>query len=45
MTENTDGVVRAAGCASWRHSPEGGELEICLVHRPKYDESWHRPSR
>ncbi|MGX1270890.1 NUDIX hydrolase [Streptomyces phaeoluteigriseus] len=35
-------VVRAAGCVLWRRSPFGGELEICLVHRPKYDD-WSHP--
>ncbi|MHA5052328.1 NUDIX hydrolase [Streptomyces sp. SD15] len=38
-----DDTVQAAGCALWRHSPVGGgELEICLVHRPKYDD-WSHP--
>ncbi|MEU5000567.1 NUDIX hydrolase [Streptomyces sp. NPDC021622] len=36
------GVVLAAGCVLWRHSPYDGELEICLVHRPKYDD-WSHP--
>ncbi|WP_079275139.1 NUDIX hydrolase [Streptomyces phaeoluteigriseus] len=35
-------AVRAAGCVLWRRSPSGGELEICLVHRPKYDD-WSHP--
>lgn len=26
----------------WRRSPGGGGLEICLVHRPKYDD-WSHP--
>ncbi|GAA4912594.1 NUDIX hydrolase [Streptomyces coeruleoprunus] len=34
-------VVRAAGCVLWRGAP-GGALEICLVHRPKYDD-WSHP--
>ncbi|MFC8668920.1 NUDIX hydrolase [Streptomyces sp. NPDC057199] len=34
--------VLAAGCVLWRHSPFDGELEICLVHRPKYDD-WSHP--
>jgi 8-oxo-dGTP diphosphatase len=34
--------VLAAGCVLWRHSPVDGELEICLVHRPKYDD-WSHP--
>jgi 8-oxo-dGTP diphosphatase len=34
--------VLAAGCVLWRRSPAGGELEICLVHRPKYDD-WSHP--
>ncbi|MGW5868897.1 NUDIX hydrolase [Streptomyces sp. NPDC055239] len=42
-TTSGDGaVVRAAGCVLWRHSPYDGELEICLVHRPKYDD-WSHP--
>ncbi|MEI5527836.1 NUDIX hydrolase [Streptomyces brasiliscabiei] len=42
MTENTDETVRAAGCVLWRRSPDGAGLEICLVHRPKYDD-WSHP--
>ncbi|MFE9678581.1 NUDIX hydrolase [Streptomyces sp. NPDC006259] len=34
--------VRAAGCVLWRRSPSDGELLICLVHRPKYDD-WSHP--
>ncbi len=41
MTSANDGVVRAAGCVLWRRSPVDGALELCLVHRPKYDDwSW-----
>ncbi|WP_330293741.1 NUDIX hydrolase [Streptomyces sp. NBC_00576] len=32
----------AAGCVLWRRSPVDGGLEICLVHRPKYDD-WSHP--
>ncbi|MFD2691643.1 NUDIX hydrolase [Streptomyces phyllanthi] len=32
----------AAGCVLWRRSPVAGDLEICLVHRPKYDD-WSFP--
>lgn len=42
MTENSDTVIRAAGCVLWRRSPEAGDLRICLVHRPKYDD-WSHP--
>ncbi|MCX3062171.1 NUDIX hydrolase [Streptomyces beihaiensis] len=36
-------LVRAAGCVLWRHCPlSGGTVEICLVHRPKYDD-WSHP--
>ncbi|MGW1026195.1 NUDIX hydrolase [Streptomyces sp. NPDC002577] len=35
-------VVRAAGCVLWRRSLADGELQICLVHRPKYDD-WSHP--
>lgn len=34
--------VLAAGCVLWRRSPDGGGLEICLVHRPRYDD-WSYP--
>ncbi|WP_415949889.1 NUDIX hydrolase [Streptomyces sp. KLOTTS4A1] len=36
------GPVRAAGCVLWRISPVHDTLEICLVHRPKYDD-WSLP--
>jgi 8-oxo-dGTP diphosphatase len=36
-----DSTVQAAGCVLWRRSPVDGGLEVCLVHRPKYDDwSW-----
>ncbi|WP_369377461.1 NUDIX hydrolase [Streptomyces sp. cg36] len=36
-------TVLAAGCVLWRRSPWGdGGLEVCLVHRPKYDD-WSHP--
>ncbi|GAA3372837.1 NUDIX hydrolase [Streptomyces sannanensis] len=35
-------VVLAAGCVLWRRSPLDGRMEICLVHRPKYDD-WSHP--
>jgi 8-oxo-dGTP diphosphatase len=36
-----DTTVQAAGCVLWRRSPADGALELCLVHRPKYDDwSW-----
>ncbi|WP_329218704.1 NUDIX hydrolase [Streptomyces sp. NBC_01485] len=43
-TDPTAGAttVQAAGCVLWRRSPAGGELEVCLVHRPKYDD-WSHP--
>lgn len=35
---SADEVVRAAGAVPWRHH---GQLEVALVHRPKYDDwSW-----
>ncbi|MBD0840445.1 MULTISPECIES: NUDIX hydrolase [unclassified Streptomyces] len=34
--------MQAAGCVLWRRSPVDGELEICLVHRPKYGD-WSHP--
>ncbi|MEU4033578.1 NUDIX hydrolase [Streptomyces collinus] len=37
-----DTTVQAAGCVLWRRSPVDGDLEICLVHRPKYDD-WSHP--
>ncbi len=34
-------TVEAVGCVLWRRSPVTAELELCLVHRPKYDDwSW-----
>jgi 8-oxo-dGTP diphosphatase len=35
------GVVQAAGGVVWRRSPDG-ELEVLVVHRPKYDD-WSFP--
>ncbi|GAA2606208.1 NUDIX hydrolase [Streptomyces lienomycini] len=42
-----DMTVRAAGCVLWRPAPRPGPtspggLELCLVHRPKYDD-WSHP--
>ncbi|MEU1270809.1 NUDIX hydrolase [Streptomyces sp. NPDC005799] len=45
MTSTSDSdytLIQAAGCVLWRRSPVDGELEICLVHRPKYDD-WSHP--
>ncbi|GKQ36942.1 NUDIX hydrolase [Streptomyces sp. A012304] len=42
MSSPNDIPVQAAGCVLWRRSPGDGELEICLVHRPKYDD-WSHP--
>ncbi|MFI5676402.1 NUDIX hydrolase [Streptomyces cellulosae] len=42
MTYPKEAPVRAAGCVLWRRSPVDGEPEICLVHRPKYDD-WSHP--
>jgi 8-oxo-dGTP diphosphatase len=42
VTQGNDTIVQAAGCVLWRRSPVHGELEICLVHRPKYDD-WSHP--
>ncbi|MEU2285877.1 NUDIX hydrolase [Streptomyces sp. NPDC013178] len=42
MSSPNDTPVQAAGCVLWRRSPIGGELEVCLVHRPKYDD-WSHP--
>ncbi|MEW2633830.1 NUDIX hydrolase [Streptomyces sp. NPDC048389] len=40
---NGEDTVLAAGCVLWRRSPHRHEgLEICLVHRPKYDD-WSHP--
>ncbi|QNP71851.1 NUDIX hydrolase [Streptomyces roseirectus] len=40
------GTIQAAGCVLWRTSPidgtPGDALEVCLVHRPKYDD-WSHP--
>jgi 8-oxo-dGTP diphosphatase len=34
--------VLAAGCVLWRRAPDGDGLELCLVHRPRYDD-WSFP--
>ncbi|MFD7863226.1 NUDIX hydrolase [Streptomyces sp. NPDC059783] len=43
MSGAPEGTVRAAGCVLWRRStaPRGG-IELCLVHRPRYDD-WSFP--
>ncbi|MGW4302011.1 NUDIX hydrolase [Streptomyces sp. NPDC004646] len=42
MSDDTDlPPVLAAGCVLWRRDPSGA-LEVCLVHRPKYDD-WSHP--
>ncbi|MEU2247382.1 NUDIX hydrolase [Streptomyces sp. NPDC019224] len=36
-------TVRAAGCVLWRRPPASAEgVELCLVHRPRYDD-WSFP--
>ncbi|WP_406158644.1 NUDIX hydrolase [Streptomyces sp. NBC_00882] len=42
MTDTPHTPVQAAGCVLWRRSPIDGGLEVCLVHRPKYDD-WSHP--
>ncbi|KUM72957.1 NUDIX hydrolase [Streptomyces curacoi] len=42
MTHAKDLTVHAAGCVLWRRSPVHGDVEICLIHRPKYDD-WSHP--
>ena len=42
MSSPGNNTVQAAGCVLWRRSPFDGELEVCLVHRPKYDD-WSHP--
>ncbi|MCX5333107.1 MULTISPECIES: NUDIX hydrolase [unclassified Streptomyces] len=42
MSSPDNSTVQAAGCVLWRRSPFDGELEVCLVHRPKYDD-WSHP--
>jgi 8-oxo-dGTP diphosphatase len=40
--ECRDGVVAAAGGAVWQPVGPGGEIEVVLVHRPRYDD-WTLP--
>lgn len=42
VTQTNDTTVLAAGCVLWRRSPVRSELEVCIVHRPKYDD-WSHP--
>jgi 8-oxo-dGTP diphosphatase len=42
VTDIPQTPVQAGGCVLWRRSPIDGELELCLVHRPKYDD-WSHP--
>ncbi|MFJ6696998.1 NUDIX hydrolase [Streptomyces sp. NPDC091272] len=43
MNETTaPGTVLAAGCVLWRRAPYDGGIEVCLVHRPRYDD-WSHP--
>ncbi|CAM5636736.1 DNA mismatch repair protein MutT [Streptomyces spiroverticillatus] len=35
-------VILAAGCVLWRRGPYDGEVEVCLVHRPRYGD-WSFP--
>ncbi|MFF0747239.1 NUDIX hydrolase [Streptomyces sp. NPDC004111] len=35
-------TVLAAGCVLWRRAPYDDGIEICLVHRPHYDD-WSHP--
>ncbi|MFJ2905616.1 NUDIX hydrolase [Streptomyces sp. NPDC087212] len=42
MTSTHDPLIRAAGCVLWRPSRLDPGLEVCLVHRPKYDD-WSHP--
>lgn len=41
-TDRSTGTVLAAGCVLWRRAPYDGEIEVCLVHRPRYDD-WSHP--
>ena len=42
MQTTNGNPLLAAGCVLWRRSPVDSELEICLVHRPNYDD-WSHP--
>jgi 8-oxo-(d)GTP phosphatase len=35
-------LIRAAGAVAWRPAPDGGETQVLLVHRTKYDD-WSLP--
>ncbi|MFD7444546.1 NUDIX hydrolase [Streptomyces sp. NPDC059909] len=41
-TPRTPDTVHAAGCVLWRRSAGDDAIEICLVHRPRYDD-WSHP--
>jgi 8-oxo-dGTP diphosphatase len=35
-------MIKAAGAVAWRPRPDGGDIEVLLVHRKKYDD-WSLP--
>ena len=42
-SDTSDGTVVAAGAVVWRPDPaHPGEVEVCVVHRPRYDD-WSLP--
>ncbi|MCX5207260.1 NUDIX hydrolase [Streptomyces sp. NBC_00237] len=42
MSDGSGRTVLAAGCVLWRRAPYDGGIEVCLVHRPRYDD-WSFP--
>ncbi|MFZ4270445.1 NUDIX hydrolase [Streptomyces arboris] len=41
-TPDPASTVLAAGCVLWRRAPDGDGVEVCLVHRPRWDD-WSFP--
>jgi 8-oxo-dGTP diphosphatase len=42
MPDDANGVIRAAGGVVWRRGPNEADVEVAVIHRPRYDD-WSFP--